>query len=388
MKKIADLNANDLIKGGMVNEELIKKIYRLKFNGIYADMTGIEDKKAAEIIEVMAQAANRYGVDIHNYIVFNNGNIEENIKKIETFKKELEEKAITAVMRFSEEASKNDIVKAVNKLSISNIAIEMPEMKEGDELSEIRGKVSALFLKDTKGLSKDKNARQTRNADKRYNAAYNRALHSDYMLNIAAKNISMLKEYMSAKAEEKKFDEMISAMDRAGITADSVVYQYVMDRKAENTQESYAAAKGYLRAAVENYLEREYVKVKEIAKEAYIKGVRVSERNVMRALMLYMAVNGEEITAENIKAIFESQKLALGAEERSMTELMEEVNGLINEITKDPLNAPSEKKEEAKRAFTLMNDSIAGLAIDRMIENTKTGANLSITAVKGFLQAA
>lgn len=389
MKKVIELSGADLINAdGSVNAELVKKIFVLKFNGVYADLTGVSQDKTREVVETVKEMSNKYGVDAQNYILFNGDNIADNIKTASELENMLESYSIIPVVKIDgDEITSDDVAKAVGGLS--NAAVEISKMNTGDEFEKVPGKVVTVFMKDTSLAQKNKLKGGKRiGAAKRYQSTYKRALTSDYKLDIKVSDILHLKDFMSAKPQKADFTALKKAMKQAGIAQNSVVYQYVMRSEEINTDESYASAKAYLRASVENFLEREYIEVKGIGKDLYIKDVSISDRNAVRALLLYMAVNGEELSSEKISGLISEQKLAMSGEEKTISELLQEVNPLINEIIADPVSVSEEKMPQARKAFALMHDSIAGFAFDRMIENTKNGAKISTAAVKGFLQAA
>ena len=145
-------------------------------------------------------------------------------------------------------------------------------------------------MKNTSGISKDKSDRSKASAKKRYEISYKKALNSDYILNIDADKIKSLKEFMK-EGGEVNFDKMKETLEKAQIAQDSVVYKYVELASEVNTPESYASAKAYLRAAVENYLERQYLSAVGRKRSDYINSVGVSDRNAIRGLLLYMALN-------------------------------------------------------------------------------------------------
>jgi uncharacterized protein YifE (UPF0438 family) len=304
--------------------------------------------------------------------------------------KKLEEVSVTGVVRVAESADADDVKNAVGDLD--NVAVEMTAMETGEEMSKVAGKVSAVFMTDTVGISKDKSKGKSQSASNRYKTIFKKALTSDYMLNIKAENIGKLKDYMTSKDEEKRFDAMLEAMRNAEIAADSVVYKYVSRAAERNTDESYAAAKAYLRAAVENFAEREYVNVKGIEREEYLQKVKPEDRNAIRALLLYMAVNGENISSSGIDALLEVQKLAISSDESASTgtinELLYGLNGLISRIISDPVSVSENEMQQAKRAFTLKHDAIGSFAIGRMIENTKNSTKISAASIRSLLQAA
>ncbi|MDR2427236.1 MAG: hypothetical protein LBD46_08700 [Endomicrobium sp.] len=386
MKKIADLNASDLInEDKTVNEELIKRVYQLKFNGIYADVTGLDEAKAEYVIKAIAEAAKKYGIDTQNYIIFDGNNAERNNEMLSANKKLLEAEGITGVIRFEKKYGEEERKEMIDKSVNETIAIEMPEMTKGKREGKTVSVAFAAKIKSDKTIGRRERG-ESKSAVERYNVAHKSGLKSNYILNIEAKNIEKLKEYMTSK-EEKNFEGMLEALKKAGIGGENVMCQYILQRAKENTAESYAEAKGYLRGSVENYLEREYIKYIKVKGETY-KKVGVGDRKAIRSLLLYLSINGEEINESTIKAIFEQQRASMEGEDSSIRELMEEVNGLINEIVKDPFSVSAEKKGEAKRAVTLIGDSIAGLVTDTMIENAKTGAKISASAVRQILQAA
>jgi hypothetical protein len=398
IKKVVDLKPSDLLKDGRINTDLIKQAYEIGFNGIYADVSGFSSEEVREVISTIRKMSRRYGLDTHNYMIFDRDNVKNNAKLIAANEKLLSDAAITAVVRVKGKGKSMNakIERAVG--SLTNVALEMDSMESGEELERVQGKIVTLFLNNTSKLSKDTSRiSKIKSVLKIFNSIYNSALSSDYILNIDPKNIKFLKAYMSVvDGETVDFEGMIKALDDAGIAKDSVLYQYVLNRSENNTAESFASAKAHLRASVENYLEREYVKTlgtgteTETMKQTYFKKVDVSDRNAIRALLIYMAVNGEDAINETaIKDILAAQRVLLSGEDKNIAELRADMNELINEIMDDPINASPSKIDDAKKAFTVLNDMVATFAsLDNMLNNAKNSALMSASAVKGFLTAA
>jgi hypothetical protein len=398
LRKAVDMKVSDLLNtDGTVNTVLIQRAYEIGFNGIYADLTGADGKAAAEIIKIIGEMSKSRGIDIENYMLFDRNNHKTNTDMISEYADVMSSAKITGVVVVGGKNTAADVENAVGKLS--NIALEMKAMERGDELLPAQGRAKTIFFENTKGLSKD--ASRISESDEKdaakkiakiYNSAYKRALSSEYTLKIDSKNIEALKPFMSLESGGKAgFEELKNAMDKAGIAADSVVYRYVMQSSKDNTPESLAAAKAYLRASVENSLEREYIAMLGTTKDRYYQNVAVSDINALRALLIYLAVNGEKIDAGEINAIMNLQREYLSGDSRSIAALRAdpELNAFINEIMADPINASGNRVENAKRALTVLNDSIAGFAsIDNLMKNAKDGALMSASAVRGLLTAA
>ncbi|MCL2144219.1 MAG: hypothetical protein FWH43_01800, partial [Endomicrobia bacterium] len=402
VKKIADLKLSDLINNdGSVNADLIRKAYLIGFKGIYADVTGLSSENAAKVIDAVKQISDRYGIDAQNYIIFDRNNSAKNASMISEFEASIAGSSITAVVTVEGESTAVDVERAVGRFS--NIAVEMAGMDNGDELVSVQGRVVTAFMRDTTGVSKDKS--RVKSSAGRYKTTYDRAFktvaagaddvykykyESEYILNgLDLNNIGLLRDFMTQKPDKGiNFKGMTEALKAAGIREDSVAYKYAADMEETGTEESYASAKAYIRAAVEKYLEKEYAGMKGVDIGYYLDNVNVSDRKTIRSLMLYMAVNGQKLDSATISELLSVQKLAMSGEERKISELLAEAGSLINEILSDPLSVSPEKMDEAKRAFTLVNDSMSGFAVAKMINNVKNGTKISASTVRSMLQAA
>ncbi|MDR1195224.1 MAG: hypothetical protein LBL00_01970 [Endomicrobium sp.] len=226
-----------------INEELLQKVYELGFGGIYvlrAKNENIEDK--IEIINKISK-----GYDAQNFI-------ELYPQDATMFKERLENAGIFPVIKIEKGANAQTIVFALEGLE--NAAVEINSIQTGDELSLSQNKISTVFLKNTAGISKDisniRNLKQNK-ALKVYNAALEIARKSDFLPEEIT-DPKALEPYASAdNFENKDFASMKAALKAAGLSGENMLVKYA--ETSEDSVEGYAAAKAYIKAAIEKYYE-------------------------------------------------------------------------------------------------------------------------------------
>jgi hypothetical protein len=400
IRKVADLSAADLLNADRsVNRNFIQHAFEAGFDGIYADLSGLSLQDAQAVLGAIKEISAKYAIEAQNYVTLDK-NISGDFVK-----------GFTRIVKISgEKISAKDIKNALDEAGDyegSPLAVEIEGISSGDELTLAQGRIVAAFMKNTSGISKDKSDKTKMKAQKRYETSYRKSLNSDYTLNIDSDKIQGLKEFIKPISEAEAsmfadaqrgaamFETMISALKLAGIREDSVAYQYVAGSAKENTAQSYASAKAYLRAAVENYLERQYLSAvgrTGTDKNDYVSGVVISDRNAIRSLMLYMALNGEDMSSDKIKALLDEQRTLLDGN-KTLFELKNDNNPFINEILADPFADDSkekaqEKKAQAKQALTVVSESAAASGINKAMETFKDGAFASTQTIKQILSAA
>ena len=383
-------------------------------------------EKIHKVLEEIKEKSETYAVEAQNYVSFDNGMLYEEMEneKNEDKKKLLNSiKGFTCIVKIDGEKVSNkevkqkvgdfdDFVKGYGDLPL---AVEIEGISSGNELKSLQGRITAAFMKNTSGISKDKSDRSKASAKKRYEISYKKALKSDYSLNIKADKIKDLTKYMKGEEIEfegmtiedalKEFDKMKTVLGKAGIDSSAVVYQYAEfayryakiaseDKNANNADkiakmaENYASAKAYLRAAVENYLERQYLSAVGTERSKYINSVGISDRNAIRGLLLHIALNEDALSADKVKNLLEEeeQKLLLGGD-KTLSALRTESNKLINKILADPFEG-KEDISKAKQALTVVSESIASSGIDKAMEAFKDGTFASTQTIKQILSAA
>ncbi|MDR1940826.1 MAG: MFS transporter [Endomicrobium sp.] len=375
IKKIVDIKASDL------DSDTMRKAYEIGFNGIHASQ--VKEDNIVETAQKMNEAAGKYAFDALNFISVSAQAAKSNAHALKAAK-------VTPVIRI-ENATASNIENALRDLD--GVAVEFNSMETGDELLGVQGKITAAFMSNTGGISKDKSRVSKINSPaKRYASTYKKALSSDFILELDASKIKDLKEFMMFDERPADFEAMKAALIKAGVKKDSVAYQYVELQSAANQAESYAAAKAYLRAAVENYLERAYLQaVDNNKKSLYDKNVIINDRDAIRSLLLNMAVNGKELTKESIKEILVLQNAALSQENSTLMALKAQYAPLVNEIMSDPFALSSQDKtSNAEKAFAIISSdaSFSAYAFDRAVEDMKTGSSTASKAVISILSAA
>jgi hypothetical protein len=216
--------------------------------------------------------------------------------------------------------------------------------------------------------------------------------------------IHKLREFMSQEASEdaevrkQNFDRIFTVLKEIGVSENSALHNYLtamIEKDGSVTEENYESARGYLRGAVEKCLEIQYMRAFDVSADVYYgKKVSMSDRNAIRGLLLYMAVNGDGadlFDSKGINELLAVQRGLLRHETGSMTQLRIASNELINEILSDPLAVGGkEKVERVKKAFAVFTDDsiIPILGIDRVIEQAKRGTLVSVSAIRSVLAAA
>jgi hypothetical protein len=403
LAKVADLpklseliTANGELKAEAVT--LIQRAFENGFTGIHTDASGIQDTAVLNrALGEIDSITRKTGVQMRNYVSFNSTET-ATVLKSETINSLAKAHNFTPVIKIGARGESVTPERVKQTLgNIENAAVEIQGIITGEELTAVQGQIVLAWLHNTSGISKDKS--RAKSASKKMGAAYKGALTSDYITDMKVAEIAGLRTVMSEQASEDgavragQFASMLNALEKAGVSANSVLYNYAADMQKDGSVESYESARGYLRGAVEKFLETQYVKALDVTADIYNKKVNINDRNAARGLLLYMAVNGESLDGRLINELLKNQRELLNSESGTLTELRTAANVLINEILENPLaadiSANKDKVADVKKAFTVLTDSFASsFGLEKAVEGARKGTMLSVGTMRVILTQA
>ena len=379
---------------------LIRRAFENGFTGVHTDASGISDTAVlSRALGEINSIARKNRVDFSNYVSFESLDSDAAVVDAAAIRELADKHKFTPVIKIGEKGERISPEKVQKALgNLENAAVEIEGISTGDELTKVQGRIVLAWLHTSAGVAKDKS--RAGSAKKKLGSAYKSALSSDYLSNMNAAAIKELVKFMAQEAfadagkREKQFEDLLEALKKAGIEENSALYNYILDMKNEASVENYESARGYLRGAVEKYLETLYMESLGAAGKLYRKKISISDRNALRGLLLHLAVNGEVLgSSSDIQNMLDGQRELLKSETGTLAQLRADSNEVINSILEDPLKTyGSDDKEniaKAKKAFAVLTDMAAsGFAFEKAVESAKQGTIVSAGVIRSMLAAA
>ncbi|MCL1971377.1 MAG: cell envelope integrity protein TolA, partial [Endomicrobia bacterium] len=407
IRKTIDIRAEEL------DEDFIRKVYEVGFNGINiiidrnTDMTRLEG-----IIAKMPAISKRFGIDVQNYLTVTAGLVSPQLSVIIS---RLENYGVMLNIKVDGKHVSGSTVKravedAAGQNFSGNIAVELEEISSGEELSLVE-KVSVVWLSNTAGIKKAKNefGKRKQPSAKSFGEIYSDTYRissedTDYIASFDVSeafketNREKFRTYMSNSISEQEagnietaFIAMMKFMEEIGIAKNSFVYKNAEAFSKKPSEDSYAKAKAHFRAAVENTLEMLYLKEDgKHSYETYMKRVSVTDRKAVKALSLDLLLNGQEERniKDEINYIIKKYTLSDSRGDMTVRDLRNAVNETINEIIADPFAVRSaEKVEKTREALKVLN-AATGFAFDRLLSEARNGAVTSLKVAREIMTAA